>query len=59
MSSFMQKANKWNDQNIADKIGNIRLAAKIMPSSNTAKSTLYMDWVSVTTKTEARDSASS
>lgn len=59
MSDYLEKASKWNDDNIAEKISNIRLMARIMPSQNTEKNALIMEWVSMTTETEYKDAASS
>lgn len=59
MSSYLEKANKWNEANLSEKLSNIRLLARIMPSQNTEKNALFMDWVSMTTETEEKDSASS
>ena len=59
MSDYLEKASKWNEENIGEKISNIRLAAKIMPSQNTQNNALFLDWVSMTTDTEQHDSASS
>lgn len=59
MSSYLEKASKWNEENLSEKLANIRLLARIMPSQNTEKNVLYMDWVSMTTETEEKDSTSS
>ena len=32
MSDYLEKASKWNDENIGEKLSNIRLLARIMPS---------------------------
>jgi hypothetical protein len=32
MSSYLEKASKWNEENISEKLSNIRLIARIMPS---------------------------
>jgi len=52
LSSYLEKASKWNQENIAERLGNIRLIAHIMPSQNTQRNVLFMDWVSMTTETE-------
>lgn len=52
LSAYLDKASKWNEQNLSEKLSNIRLLARIMPSQNTEKNVLYMDWVSMTTETE-------
>lgn len=59
LSAYLEKASKWNEQNLSEKLSNIRLQARIMPSQNTEKNVLYMDWVSMTTETEEKDAASS
>jgi len=58
MSSYLEKASKWNDENLAEKLGSIRMLARIMPSHLSEKNVLYMDWVSMTTETEGSNAAS-
>ena len=59
MSDYLEKADNWNENNIAEKISNIRLIVRIMPSQKTEGNAQFMDWVSMTTDTEYKDSASS
>jgi hypothetical protein len=59
LSAYLDKASKWNEQGLSEKLSSIRLLARIMPSQNTEKNVLYMDWVSMTTDTEGKDAASS
>jgi hypothetical protein len=54
-SSFINKAKKWNKDKIADKLEQIKLKTRIMPSANDKDSTAYMDWVSMTTGSESKN----
>ena len=59
MPTYLQKAAKWNEEDLAKKLSEIKVAARIMPSQNTENNMLYMDWVSMTTESEKSDSAAS
>lgn len=58
MSNYLEKASKWNEEHLSEKLADIRLIARIMPSANSEKNILYMDWVSMTTETEQKDATS-
>lgn len=59
MPTYLQKAAKWNEEDLAKKLSEIKVAARIMPSQNTENNMLFMDWVSITTESEKSDSAAS
>jgi hypothetical protein len=59
MSSYLEKASKWNEENLSEKLANIRFISRIMPSRSTGQDTLYLDWVSMTTETEEKDATAS
>jgi hypothetical protein len=52
LSKYLEKANKWNEQDIAKRLSQIKIVARVMPSQNTQDNMLLMDWVSMTTDTE-------
>ena len=58
MSTYLEKASKWNEDNTAEKLGNIRMQARIMPSHNSQGNKLQMEWVSMTTESEKGNAAS-
>jgi hypothetical protein len=59
LNNYLDKAAKWNDENIGEKLSNIKIGARIMPSFNTEGNLLYMNWVSMTTEIESSDAAAS
>lgn len=54
LSSYLDRASKWNEMGMYETLSKIRLQSRIMPTQNQQKNIMLMDWVNMTTENEKK-----